>query len=100
MFDHTSIWSQVISYVICLVVYIIAFVGISAFIVTAVQLGLDQMPDASSANITSFIAWFVFAIMLGVEFGYFMLQGYCLLVLYPLRGLIKHSSSSQLFPCL
>ena len=28
--------------------------------VTSLQLGLDQMPDASSTSITSFIAWFVF----------------------------------------
>ncbi len=28
--------------------------------VTSLQLGLDQMPDASSSNVTSFIAWFVY----------------------------------------
>ncbi len=33
--------------------------------VTSLQLGLDQMPDASSSNITSFIAWFVFSIYAG-----------------------------------
>ena len=32
-----------------------------ACLVTSLQLGLDQMPDASSSNITSFIAWFVFS---------------------------------------
>ncbi len=32
---------------------------------TALQLGLDQMPDASSSNISSFISWFVFSIFLG-----------------------------------
>ena len=46
--------------------YIVVFVGGIACLVTALQLGLDQMPDASSANITSFIAWFVFSIALGV----------------------------------
>ena len=47
------------------IVYIVGFVGGIACLVTALQLGLDQMPDASSANITSFIAWFVFSIALG-----------------------------------
>ena len=42
-------------------VLITAFV---AFVVTALQLGLDQMPDASSSNITSFIAWLVFVLFM------------------------------------
>ena len=33
--------------------------------VTALPLGLDQMPDASASNITSFIAWFVFSLWFG-----------------------------------
>ena len=36
-----------------------------ASIITSLQLGLDQMPDASSSNITSFIAWFVFSLSFG-----------------------------------
>ena len=44
-------------------VLITAFV---AFVVTALQLGLDQMPDASSSSITSFIAWYTFCIFVGV----------------------------------
>ena len=40
-------------------------VGTSLYLVTAVQFGLDQMPDASAANITSFIAWLVFSFFLG-----------------------------------
>ncbi len=32
---------------------------------TALQLGLDQMPDASSTNVSSFISWFVFSIIFG-----------------------------------
>ncbi|XP_064401489.1 solute carrier family 15 member 4-like [Halichondria panicea] len=43
--------------------FIVAVVACS---VTSLQLGLDQMPDASSSNITSFIAWFVFSIYAGV----------------------------------
>ena len=40
-------------------------VGCCAFTVTVLPLGLDQMPDASSSSITSFIAWLVFTIFIG-----------------------------------
>ena len=40
-------------------------VGSCVCVVTAISLGLDQMPDASSSNITSFIAWFVFCFSFG-----------------------------------
>ena len=36
------------------------------------QLGLDQMPDASSSSITSFIAWIVFSISAGRWIGEFL----------------------------
>ncbi len=45
-------------------------VAVVACFVTSLQLGLDQMPDASSSNITSFIAWFVFSIYAGVWIPY------------------------------
>ena len=44
----------------------IFLVAVVACLVTSLQLGLDQMPDASSSSITSFIAWFVFSIYTGV----------------------------------
>ncbi len=44
----------------------LSIVAVVACFVTSLQLGLDQMPDASSSNITSFIAWFVFSIYAGV----------------------------------
>ena len=44
----------------------IGYIGYGNCIVTLLQLGLDQMPDASSANITSYIAWYVFSIYAGV----------------------------------
>ena len=47
---------------------LVAYLGVSACIVTALQLGLDQMPDASSDNIISFIKWFIFSALFG-EFG-------------------------------
>ena len=37
-----------------------------ACLVTLLQLGLDQMPDASSSSITSFISWFIFSIFAGI----------------------------------
>ena len=40
-------------------------VGVAASLATALQLGLDQMPDASAANITSFVAWFVCSLFAG-----------------------------------
>ena len=40
--------------------------GVITCLLTALQLGLDQMPDAYSSNITSFIAWFVFSVCAGV----------------------------------
>ncbi len=45
---------------------LVAYLGASACIVTALQLGLDQMPDASSDNIISFIKWFIFSAFFGV----------------------------------
>ena len=70
----TLVWKS--SYVLewiqtCLVVSLFA-VGCCACIVTALPLGLDQMPDASSSSITSFIAWFVCIIFIGVIFNRFL----------------------------
>ncbi len=45
---------------------LVAYLGFSACTVTALQLGLDQMPDASSDNIISFIVWFIFSAVFGV----------------------------------
>ena len=45
---------------------ILFLVAALACFVTSLQLGLDQMPHASSSNITSFIAWFAFCIYAGV----------------------------------
>ncbi len=43
--------------------------GLAASIVTSLQLGLDQMPEASSSSITAFIAWYVFSAFFGVWIG-------------------------------
>ena len=42
------------------------YIGNAIVIVSSIQLGLDQMPDASSANITSFIAWFTCCAQAGI----------------------------------
>ncbi len=55
------------------------FGGVTCF-VCMLQLGLDQMPDASSSSIASFIAWFVFTISAGGwigEFLYVVLKDNC-----------------------
>ncbi|XP_064403272.1 solute carrier family 15 member 4-like [Halichondria panicea] len=44
-------------------------IAVSVCLVTSIQLGLDQMPDASSSNITSFIAWFISCIWFGLWFS-------------------------------
>lgn len=49
---------------------VIGITGIAAFYVNGVQFGLDQMPDASSEQITSFIAWNVTLQAIGVACGY------------------------------
>ena len=46
-------------------VALLAVTGIITSIVNILQLGLDQMPDASTSSITSFIAWFAFSIVCG-----------------------------------
>ena len=49
--------------------YSLFAVGACACIVTALPLGLDQMPDASASSITSYIAWFVCSIYIGGFIG-------------------------------
>ena len=55
------------------VTYGLFVVGLCMCTVTTLPLGLDQMPDASSSSITSFIAWFVCTYFLGF-FVYKMLD--------------------------
>ena len=49
-------------------------VGIGMCLITTLQLGLDQMPDASSSNITSYIAWLWFSSVFGIWFGDFLFR--------------------------
>ena len=54
--------------------------GLCACLSTALPLGLDQMPDASSSSITSYIAWFVCCILSGYFLGYILnqLERFCI----------------------
>ena len=44
-------------------------IGCTSCILTLFPLGLDQMPDASSSSVTSYISWFVFSLFLGRVFS-------------------------------
>ena len=53
------------AYIIYTLIHCLGFAGRAMILVTSVQLGLDQMPEANSANVTSFIAWFVACLYAG-----------------------------------
>ena len=57
--------SQVLKWI--LVCFFLCFftIGVCACLVTALPLGLDQMPDASSSRITSYVTWYVCILLLG-----------------------------------
>ena len=52
-------------YLVLILVWCMFAIGIPAYFVNSLHLGLDQMPDASSSSIASFIAWFVFSFCAG-----------------------------------
>ncbi len=60
-----SIALRYTSAVITVLGYGVCATNIVVCLVTALQLGLDQMPDASSTNVSSFISWFIFSINFG-----------------------------------
>ena len=57
--------NQVLKWINLCLGSILFVVGTCACLATALPLGLDQMPDASSSSITSYIAWFVCSILVG-----------------------------------
>ena len=59
----------VVIVVIARIVLGLGIIGMASCIVTSLQLGLDQMPDASAANISSFISWFVCCFFTGFWVG-------------------------------
>ena len=58
----------------------LSVVGGCACVVTALPLGLDQMPDASSSNTASYIAWFVCSFYIGgfVGEGFHLFEKNCM----------------------
>ncbi len=60
-----SIALQYTSAVVLVLVDVVDVASAVVSITTALQLGLDQMPDASSTNVSSFISWFVFSNIFG-----------------------------------
>ena len=42
--------------------------GLVGFLINSVQFGIDQMPDASSAELSTFIRWYTFATCAGIWF--------------------------------
>ena len=66
--------------------------------VTSLQLGLEQMPEASTANITSFIAWFVLLVFTGFWLSEF--PATLLLCINQLDFFIGYPEIGSLFPVL
>ncbi len=79
-YDYVKNHQYITGTVFCLSIGSVYVIGAICFIVSMLQLGLDQMPDASSSNITSFIAWLLFSIYAGVWISDFLLYShwYCL----------------------
>ena len=61
--------NQVFKWIHLCLVSTLSVVGTCSCLATALPLGLDQMPDASSSSITSYIAWFVCSIFIGFFLG-------------------------------
>ena len=53
--------------IVTALVFTVSITSTSVCVMTALQLGLDQMPDASSTNVSSFISWFVFSVFFGIS---------------------------------
>ncbi len=77
--EHRFEKYRLLNEVLLCIVGCVLLVALICFVCT-LQLGLDQMPDASSSSITSFIAWYVFSISAGFWIGeslYFVLKDNC-----------------------
>ena len=90
----------VVIVVITRIILCLGFIGTASCTVTSLQLGLDQMPDASAANITSFISWFVCCFFTGVWVG----DASCHLLFYFLDSMFSSFNTFiqifSLFPVL
>ena len=66
LITNVNSWASVLSSAVVPIAYSLWLVDLAACLVTALQLGLDQMPDASTMNKISFINWFFFSVSLGI----------------------------------
>ena len=60
LITNINSWASVLSSAVVPIAYTLWLVGLAACLVTALQLGLDQMPDASTMNKISFIKLVLF----------------------------------------
>ncbi len=67
---------QYIAGTVFCIIGLLHLIGAAIFIVSLLQLGLDQMPDASSSNITSFVAWLLFCIFTSIWTSDFLFNSY------------------------
>ena len=74
----------------------IGLMGQATILVTLLSLGLSQMPDASTANITSFIAWFVCSI----QGGYWLCDMTSLVPAWCMNVLVNYIRIWAFFPAL
>ncbi len=94
--EHRFEMYRLLNVVVFCIVGFVFLVALTCFVCT-LQLGLDQMPDALSSSITSFIAWLGFSISAGEwigEFLDFVLKDNCF-------GLVEDTISSiQIICCV
>ena len=101
--EHRFEKYRLLNEVLLCIVGCVLLVALICFVCT-LQLGLDQMPDASSSSITSFIAWYVFSISAGFWIGeslYFVLKDNCFGLVEDLVSVTQlYSLCSALFASL
>ncbi|XP_064401299.1 solute carrier family 15 member 4-like [Halichondria panicea] len=101
--EHRFEKYRLLNEIVYCIVGCVFLVAMTCFVCT-LQLGLDQMPDASSSSITSFIAWFVFSTSAGRwigEFLEFVLKGNCFgLVEVTITSIQLYSLCAALFASL
>ena len=84
--------------VVPIAIYSLGTIEAFSCLVTALQLGLDQMPDASAANISSFIAWFVCSLFLGAWLAevFFLIPSLCTrntITLHDIDEVLNHNGT-------